>query len=134
MIKQLQTAPSPPPRLCWGLARPRPTPGGQPDPKPRGGSGGGSPRHLGCPPPQWDVTGNVSQVLYDSVGNPAPTGFPTTAVGQAIGGANAFFAGGQTAAHELITQVIDLDAAAEARIAAGGVNATLRGDLGGYPN
>ena len=28
--------------------------------------------------------------------------------------------------------MIDLDAAAEARIAAGGVNATLRGDLGGY--
>ena len=38
--------------------------------------GEASPRHLGVPPPQWDVTGNVSQVLYDSSAITAPTGFP----------------------------------------------------------
>ena len=85
-----------------------------------------------APPPQWDVIGNVSQVLYDSVLNPAPTGFPTTDVSAAIGGGSAFFSGGAVVAHKWMTQVIDFDAAAETRIAAGDVSAALNGDLGGY--
>ena len=85
-----------------------------------------------APPPHWDVIGNVSQVLYDSVLNPAPTGFPTTDLSAAIGGGSAFFSGGAVVAHKWMTQVIDFDAAAETRIAAGDVSAALNGDLGGY--
>ena len=77
------------------------------------------------PPRGWTVEGPFSAVRYGT------SGFPTTADSTALGGGTNFFAGGSGSVDSAATQVVSV-AAAAAEIDAGGVSATLSGQLGGF--
>jgi hypothetical protein len=78
------------------------------------------------PPPGWSPSPGTTQVAYGASG-----GFPGAAVSAAIGGANAFFAGGPNVANSGGVQFFTLSPAAGAIVDAGRVRATITGDLGG---
>jgi hypothetical protein len=79
------------------------------------------------PPPNWQILPNFTAVVYG-------TGqFPSASIGASIGGGRNFFAGGPPSGADgsIGVQQIDVEAAAP-EIDAGGVNATLTADLGGF--
>jgi hypothetical protein len=85
-----------------------------------------------APIPGWVTTTNFTEHRYDPAGSQS---FPDANVSAAIGGGSQLFAGGPANGSgnsvETATQVVDVSIAA-AQIDAGGVSATLSGDLGGF--
>jgi hypothetical protein len=92
--------------------------------------------------PSWERQRASSSKMSTVVDYGAP-GFPTLAVGAAIGGGSHFFAGGPADGHDdntpafsqaLLTQDLDIPADAMNRVKAGGAEATISACLGGYAN
>lgn len=84
------------------------------------------------PTPGWTTTTNITEHTYDPAGS---GNFPDVNAGAAIGGGNQFFAGGPAngAGNDVETATQDVAVStAAAEIDAGGVTATLAGDLGGF--
>jgi hypothetical protein len=81
--------------------------------------------HVHAPPPPWAPSIGFTQVAYGA------GSFPSLAVSQAVGGGNAFFAGGPNVATSTADQDVNVSGAA-AEIDAGGLTAYLTGALGGF--
>jgi hypothetical protein len=81
--------------------------------------------HVQAPPPPWAPSVGFTQVAYGA------GSFPSLAVSQALGGGNAFFAGGPNVATSTADQYVNVSGAA-AEIDAGGLTAYLTGQLGGF--
>jgi len=80
------------------------------------------------PVPGWNTFPNFTAVVYGT------SSFPSTAESAGIGGGRNFFAGGPdngSGDFAIAQQIVDISAAAP-EIDAGGVRATLSGDLGGF--